>query len=328
MDTLEAQQQDCSPHPYVTQEQRLSAPQQGNIDQDDMARLPRIPVIGNDRVPTMTLQELWDWRAGWHAKRRPPTKSERLDYDECARQIDDLASETDIDWEEFEKKEREMDTCPSPTQRDHPAWTEDYQLRRELHKDDVRREQRKVRREQRKRQRPLSPPRTPPHLRGPGLYNQQHASLVPNGESFRIKKGKRDNQQAARRPITRSSGTPNISLHHRKGYVKFWHTRTKYVVISYEKYLRDYVSLVPLYYVQTANSRSRIEKSLTSVPGSQWTSPTKIPNFHTRRTTSARYAEGAWRKGRKLRMQSSYLYLVGRDTSEVIKASSWRAKRS
>ena len=319
MDTLGAQPQDCNPH-HVTQEQRLAAPQQGNIVQDDMARLSRIPVMGNDRVPTMTLQELWDWRAGWHAKRRPHTKSERLDYDECNRQIDDLASETDIDWEEFEKNEREMDTCPSPTQRNHPAWNEGYQLRRDVHKDEVRREARREARKQRKRF--LSPPRTPPHLRGPGLYNQQQASLVPNVESFRVKKGKRDNRKAARRPITRSSGTPNISLHQRKGHVKFWHTQTKYVVISYEKYLRDYVSLVPLCYVQVSNLGSRIEKSLTSVLGSQWTSPTNIPNIHTRLNTSARYAGGAWRKIRKLRMQFLYLYLVGRDTSEVIKASS------
>ena len=269
MDTLEAQLQEAFLLPHATQEQRLSASHHANIDREDMARLPRIPVMGNDRVPTMTLQELWDWRTGWHAKRRHPTKSERLDYDECARQIDDLASETDMDWEEFENNEREMDTCPSPTQRDHPAWTEDYQLRRELHKDERRREQRKVRREQRKRQRPLSPPRTPPHLRGAGLYNQQHASLVPNGESFRIKKGKRDNRKAPRRPITRSTATPDISLHDRRGYVKVWHTMTQYVVVSYEKYLRDYVSLVPMCYGHVSNLGSRIEKSLTSTPLSQ-----------------------------------------------------------
>ena len=251
MDTMEVQPQESFPPPHVTQEQRLATPQHGIDNQNDMARLPRIPVMGNDHVPTMTLQELWDWRAGWHAKRRPHTKSERLDYDECNRQIDDLASETDIDWEEFEKNEREMDTCPSPTQRDHPSWTEDYQLRRELHKDKVRREQRKLLREQRKRQRPLSPPRTPPHLRGPGLYEQEHPTLIPNGESFRVKKGKRDNRKAPRRPITRSTATPEISLHDRKGYVKYWHTRTMYVVISYEKYLRDYVSLVPMCYVRT-----------------------------------------------------------------------------
>ncbi len=285
MDTSKA---DCSPHPHVTQEQRLAAPQQGNIAQDDMARLPRIPVVGNVRVPTMTLQELWDWRAGWHAKRRPHTKSERLDYDECNRQIDDLASETDIDWEECDKNEREMDACPSPTQRNHPAWNIDYQLRRDVHKYEVRREARRETRKQRKRF--LSPPRTPPHLRGPGLYQQQHASLVPQGGSSRIKKGKRDNRKAPRRPITRSTSTPDISLHDRKGYVKFWNTVTQYVVISYDKYLRDYVSLLSMRYVQVSNLRSRIGKSLTSAPGSQWPSPTKILKTHTRLTTSARYA--------------------------------------
>ena len=225
MDTLEAQPQEFSPLPRVTQEQRLSPSQQANIDQDDMARLPRIPVMGDDHVPTMTLQELWDWKARWRAKGRYPTASERLDFDECDRQLDEVASETTMDWEEDEQY---VDAYPSPTERSHAAWTLEDQPRGET------------------RKRPLSPPRTPPHLRGPGLYKQQHASLVPNGESFRIKKGKRDNRKAARRPITRSSGTPNISLHHRKGYVKFWHIQTKYVVISYEKYLRDYVSLVPI----------------------------------------------------------------------------------
>ena len=315
MDAMTAQPHESFPPPHVTQEQRLATPQQENNDQDDMARLSRIPVMGNDRVPTMTLQELWDWRAGWHAKRRPHTTSERLDYEECNRQINDLASETDIDWEEFDKNEREMDACPSPTQRDHPAWTETYQLERALRKYEVRREQRREQRKQRKRF--LSPPRTPPHLRGAGLYEQQHASLIPNGESFRVRKGKRDNRKASRRPITRSSGTPDISLHDRKGYVKFWHTWTKYVVISYEQYLRDYVSLLPMCYIRVANLRSRIERSLTSVPGSQWTSLMRIPNTHTRRTTSARYAGGAWHKGRRLKTPSSYLYLVERDTNEV-----------
>ena len=205
-----------------------------------------------------------------------------------------------MDWEEFERNEQEMDACPSPTQRNHPAWTKDYQLRRELHKYEVRREQRREQRKQRKRL--LSPPRTPPHLRGPGLYQQQHAGLVPQGGSFRIKKGKRDNRKAPRRPITRSTPTPDISLHDRKGYVKFWNTVTQYVVISYEKYLRDYVSLVLIYYVQISNLRYRIEKILTSVPGSQWTSPTKIPNAHIRLTTSARCTGGVWRNRRTMRV--------------------------
>lgn len=230
---LEAWLQESFSPPCVTQEQRLSAPQQADINEDDIARLPRIPVMGDDRVPTRTLRELLDWKANWYAKRRPPTRSERLDYDECGRQIDDLASETTMDWEEFERNEQEMDTCPSPTQRNHPAWTQTYQLQRELRKSDERRELRK---------RLLSPPRTPPHLRGARLYKQQHASLAPNNGSFRITKGKRDNRKAPRRPITRSTATPDISLHERKGYVKYWHTMTTYVVISYEKYLRDYVS--------------------------------------------------------------------------------------
>ena len=231
--------QEAFPQPTLTQEQRLKASRQAKHEQDDMAHMPRIPVMGDDHVPTMTLQELWDWKAKWTAKRRFTTASEDLDLVECNRQIDELDSESEtvMDWEEFDRNEQEMDTCPSPTQRNHPAWTEEYQRDRKLRKYEERREQRK---------RLLSPPRTPPHLKGPGLYRQQYASLAPNSESFRITKGKRGNRKAARRPLTRSSGTPNISLDHRKGYVKFWNTPTMYVVISYEEYLRDYVSLVPI----------------------------------------------------------------------------------
>ena len=278
MNIFEAQPQEAFPLPCVTQEQRLSPTQQANIDQDDMARLHRIPPMGEDRVPMMTLRELLDWKADWHAKRRPPTKSERLDFDECGRQLDEVASETTMDWEEFDRNEQEMDTCPSPTQRNHPAWTKDYQIGREL------------------RKRPLSPPRTPPHLRGPGLYRQQHSGLAPNGGSYRITKGKRDYAKTPRRPITRSTATPKISLHDRKGYVKFWHTMTQYVVISYEKYLRDYVSLGPMCYVCVSNLGSRIEKSLISTPLSQWTALAKIQKTHTRLTTSGRYAGGSRRE--------------------------------
>ena len=229
-----------------SQEQMLEAARQEKYRQDDMARMPRVPVMGDDNVPTMTLQELLDWKAKWLRKSRFTTASENLDLHECNRQIDELDSEreTEIDWEEFEKNEQEMDACPSPTQRNHPAWTEEYQRDRKLRKYEERREQRK---------RLLSPPRTPPHLRGSGLYDQQHASQGPNGGSFRITKGKRNKWKGPRRPITRSTATPSISLHDRKGYVKFWHLPTQYVIISYEKYLRDYVSIVPTCYIQVSN---------------------------------------------------------------------------
>lgn len=288
----------------------LEAARQEKIRQDDRARLPRIPVMGEDHAPTMTLQELWDWKAKRLRKSRFTTASEDLDLHECNRQIDELDSEreTEIDWEEFEKNEQEMDACPSPTQRNHPAWTEEYQRDRKIRKYEERREQRK---------RLLSPPRTPPHLRGSGLYEQHHASQVPNSSSFRITKAKRDNRKAPRRPITRSYGTPSISLHDRKGYVKFWHTQTMYVVISYKKYLRDYVSLAQMFCIHVSNLRFRIEKSLMNSPGSRWISPTNIPNTHIRLPTSARYAGGAWRKIRKQTMQSSYLWIVGREISEV-----------
>lgn len=223
--------------PQPSLEQKLEAARQEKCRQDDRARMPRIPVMGDDQVTTMSLGDLLDWKKKLDKKSRFTTASEDLDQVECDRQIDELVSETEtvMDWEEFDRNEQEMDTCPSPTQRSHPAWTETYQIQRQLRKCDERREQLK---------RFLSPPRTPPHLKGSRLYEKQQASQGPNGGSSRITKGKRDNRKALRRPITRSSGISAISLHHRKGYVKFWHSQAMYVVISYEKYLRDYVSSV------------------------------------------------------------------------------------
>ena len=63
MDTSEAQPQEFLPPPHVTQEQQLPASQQESIDHDDTVRLPRIPVMANGSAQTMTLQELWDWKA-------------------------------------------------------------------------------------------------------------------------------------------------------------------------------------------------------------------------------------------------------------------------
>jgi len=214
------------PHNIQDQEQELAIPRQ-EIRQVDIARLPRILPMTDDYPRTMSLQELRDWTAQWHGKRGPPTRSERVDYDECERQINDAVSETTMDWEEDEQY---MDTCPSPTQRSYAAWTPEYQARRDA------------------RKRPLSPPCTPPHLKGPKLYKHQHASPAPPLGSSRIQKTKRNNQRATRRPITRTSRTPAISLHHRRGQVLYWHTLTQYVVVSYEQYLRDYVSLVLTYH--------------------------------------------------------------------------------
>ncbi len=193
------------------------------MEEDDAARLPRIPRASDDCPQPMTLDELCDWKVKWQSKRRPPTQSEREDYSECDRQWNDAGSETTMDWEEDENY---MDRLPSPTQRSYAAWTPGYQARRDA------------------RKRPLSPPRTPPHLQGPKLYQHQYANSVPHPGSSRIQKVKFKRQWPPRCPITRTHGTPAISLHHRKGQVLYWHTHTQYVVISYEKYLLDYVGVV------------------------------------------------------------------------------------
>lgn len=210
------------PHNIKDQAQELAIIQR-KMEEDDLARLPRIPRVTDDCPQPMSIDELCDWKAKWQSKRRPPTRSERDDYSECDRQWNDAGSETTMDWEEDENY---MDRLPSPTQRSYAAWTPGYQARREASR------------------RPLSPPSTPPHLKGPKLYQSQDNSLAPHHGTSRIQKTKRNNQWGPRRPITRTYGTPAISLHHRRGQVLFWHTQTQYVVVSYDKYLQDYVSPV------------------------------------------------------------------------------------
>ena len=222
--------------PHITQQQSIqekpssSTHQQTHLKSDATRtpRLPRIPPMTSDHPRTMTLQELWDWQSAWHDKRRHPTTSEIDDWIECGRQLDDAISDTTMDWEEEEKNEEIMDTCPSPTQRDHPAWTPAYQARRDARKQ------------------PPSPPPTPPRLKGPRLYRQGHASLRSERRGFRIEKTKCESsgKVAPRRPITRTFGTQIVSLHHQRGKIKFWPTPWEYLILDYAKYLRDWVCLV------------------------------------------------------------------------------------
>ena len=81
-----------------------------------------------DCPPTKTLIELWDWKARRRGRRRLPTTSERLEYAECDRRVDDAAPEKTMDWVEDEQY---MDTDPSPTQRTHAVWTTDFQARKD-----------------------------------------------------------------------------------------------------------------------------------------------------------------------------------------------------
>ena len=51
----------------------------------------------DDFPRTLSLQELWDWKAAWYGKRRPSTTSECFDYEDCDQQIN--ASNSTMDWE-------------------------------------------------------------------------------------------------------------------------------------------------------------------------------------------------------------------------------------
>lgn len=169
--------------------------------------LPRIPRPTDACPQPWTLEELLKWKGQWASQQRPMTQSEHDDCSECDRQI--LRAESDDGFELYDSE------------------VERAAARREA------------------RQRPLSPPGTPPHLKGSKLYKHRQPALAPQTGTSRVGKTKLSNRVAPRRPCTRSQGTPPISLHDRKGQVKFWHLWCEYVIISYEQYLRDYVRVPP-----------------------------------------------------------------------------------
>ncbi len=182
--------------------------------------LPRIPPMTADIPPAMTLHELWDWKDKWTKLARAPTSQERRDLDECMRQENELGSETT--YESDDPKELYMQT------------------RRNF------------------RKRPMSPPSTPPHLKGRKLPRTQDPSSELR-DSSKVQKGGQKKQRsriAPRRPMTRSWGIAGLSLHpHRKDHVLFWPTARRYIVLSHEKYLRDYVSLLGLCWIVLALTR-------------------------------------------------------------------------
>lgn len=220
----QAKQADTSPPPPRiprVEDQAIATDQRK--EEDDSSRLPRIPRATDDCPRPLTIDELCDWKALFQLKlkRRNPTQSERDDAEECDRQWHQTGSVTSEDWSE---DDRYMDTLPSPKQRRYPAWCSSYQAKRDARKQ------------------PLSPPRTPPHLRIARPYRDPSPEL--QSSIFRVQKSKANPRVALRRPVTRSGGTPAISLHDRKGYIKLWNLPWQYVVISYEQYLRDFVSSV------------------------------------------------------------------------------------
>ena len=215
-----------APPPHIARVEEQAIATKQCIGADVSARLPRIPRATEDCPTPLTIDELCDWKELFHLKRkrRNPTQSERDDAEECDRQWHQTGSVTSEDWEE---EDRYMDTLPSPKQRSHPAWCSSYQAKRDARKQ------------------PLSPPHTPPHLSIPRPRRDPTPEL--QSSIFKVLKCKANPRGAPRRPLTRSSCTPVISLHDRKGYIKYWNVPWRYVIVSYEQYLRDFVSSVPVY---------------------------------------------------------------------------------
>ena len=192
--------------------QRELATRQREMKDNYKARLPRVPRPTAACPRPLTLEELNDWMDQYAVKRRHPTHSERGDRDECDRQFNVFANESMTDTEEGE------DASSPPVQ--------SQQIRENA------------------RHRPLSPPRTPPHLKGSKLYKSRELGSATRPKASKVEKIKAKSCTALRRPITRSYGNPMISLHHRKGYIRYWRLDWEYIVISYDKFLRDYVSSV------------------------------------------------------------------------------------
>ncbi len=212
-----------APQPHIARVDVQATTTDQRTEEDDSARLPRIPRATEDCPTPLNKEEICDWKRMFALKRRPPTRSEHDDYDECDRQWYNVGSESLEDWSE---DERYMDALPSPKQRRHPAWCSSYQAKRDARKQ------------------PLSPPRTPPHLRIPRPHRDPTPEL--QSSAFKVLKRKANPRGAPHRPLTRSGWTPVISLHDRKGYIKYWNVPWQYVVVSYEQYLQDFVSSVPL----------------------------------------------------------------------------------
>ena len=179
-------------------------------------RLPRVPRPTAACPRPWTLDQIYDWFEQSASIGLRRTYSERGDYDECERQFCVIANESPTDTEDDEDEEDER--TPPPVQL--------YPTRRKTY------------------QRPLTPPRNPPHLKQSTFRKAREPNSVLKPNTARIEKVEANTRTATRRPITRSQGNPMISLHHRKGYIRYWPVDWRYIVVSYDKYLRDYVSSV------------------------------------------------------------------------------------
>lgn len=161
-----------------------------------------------------------------------------MDEEEFWRQYNETAAQMTESEVEEDCAEDYLDSLGSPTQRTSKYWTSDYQKRRHA---------RRQAREERQRH-AMSPPATPPHLDG-----QQQAPMANRDvpilqlDRSKVRKGKRSSRKAPFCLRTRTCASDTIMLLPKKGMVRYWQTgnRWSYVDMTYEVYLRDFVSALP-----------------------------------------------------------------------------------
>lgn len=152
----------------------------------------------------------------------------RIDEEENQRMLDT----PDNEWKDYDRAvlDAKLDECPSPKHKKYPFWTPEYEARRRA-------------------SRPLISPPTTPRITAKRKRESTAQSTKPTKwqkpqmTPSEICKAKR---RAPRRPRTRSMGVEEVVLHPQKrGKVMKWLYKGKYAVMSYERYLKDYVSRVP-----------------------------------------------------------------------------------
>ena len=158
----------------------------------------------------------------------PPPARKLRTLEEITREYDERRerealseNETEFDPEELEAA---MDECPSPDYKTMSCYTPEYLARRRARK-------------------PLmSPPPTPPHVKARRKRDSSHRVQKPQKTPPTPQEIRRAKRMAPRCPRTRSKNAESISLHHTRGKVLVQLMPWKFIVVSYDEYLREHVS--------------------------------------------------------------------------------------
>lgn len=134
--------------------------------------------------------------------------------------------ETESEWDSDEESVKNfLDLHNSPYQRASKYWTPKYQAGRQARRNACKR--------------PLSPPNTPPHLEGRKIARRDTDIAPLCLDNAKMQKRK---QTPFRRPLTRSIGRDRVSLHAKRGMVRYWSTPWSYVDLTYQQFQQDFVS--------------------------------------------------------------------------------------